>query len=393
MTHADTMTNPDTAAAPVRLADLETPCLILDADRMDRNIARLRRRLASLGVSLRPHLKTAKSADVARRVMTSAEGPATVSTLKEAAYFAAAGVKDMIYAVGIAPAKLAKVLQLRQDGVDIAVVLDTVEQAEAVAAASRAAGHAIPALIEIDCDGHRSGVLPDDADRLLAIGRALVQGAELRGVLTHAGASYGARTEQALVDAASQERRAVVQAAQILRDAGLPCPVVSLGSTPTAHFATDLSGVTEVRAGVFVFFDLVMTGIGVCKVDDIALSVLATVIGHQREKGWVLVDAGWMAMSQDRGTSKQPVSQGYGLVCDSSGKPFADIILADANQEHGIVTVRPGSGATLPDLKIGDRVRILPNHACATGAQHAGYKVVRGASDIVAANWPRFGGW
>lgn len=393
MTYTDIPTNPDMASVPVRLSDLETPCLILDADRMERNVARLRQRLSSLGVSLRPHLKTAKSVDVARRVMTSPEGPATVSTLKEAAYFAAAGVKDMIYAVGIAPAKLAKVLQLRQDGVDIAIVLDTVEQAEAVAAASRAADHAIPALIEIDCDGHRSGVLPGDADRLVAIGQALVQGAELRGVLTHAGASYGARTEQALVDAASQERRAVVQAAEILRDAGLPCPVVSLGSTPTAHFATDLAGVTEVRAGVFVFFDLVMAGIGVCKVDDIALSVLATVIGHQREKGWVLVDAGWMAMSQDRGTSKQPVSQGYGLVCDSSGTPYADIILADANQEHGIATVRPGSGATLPDLKIGDRVRILPNHACATGAQHAGYQVVRGASDIVEASWPRFGGW
>ncbi len=393
MTYTDIPTNPDMASVPVRLSDLETPCLILDADRMERNVARLRQRLSSLGVSLRPHLKTAKSVDVARRVMTSPEGPATVSTLKEAAYFAAAGVKDMIYAVGIAPAKLAKVLQLRRDGVDIAIVLDTVEQAEAVAAASRAADHAIPALIEIDCDGHRSGVLPGDADRLVAIGQALVQGAELRGVLTHAGASYGARTEQALVDAASQERRAVVQAAEILRDAGLPCPVVSLGSTPTAHFATDLAGVTEVRAGVFVFFDLVMAGIGVCKVDDIALSVLATVIGHQREKGWVLVDAGWMAMSQDRGTAKQPVSQGYGLVCDSSGTPYADIILADANQEHGIVTVRPGSGATLPDLKIGDRVRILPNHACATGAQHAGYQVVRGASDIVEASWPRFGGW
>ncbi|WP_029013261.1 alanine racemase [Niveispirillum irakense] len=393
MTHADTLTNPDTATGPVRLADLETPCLILDADRMERNIARLRQRLASLGVSLRPHLKTAKSVEVARRVMTSAEGPATVSTLKEAAYFAAAGVRDMIYAVGIAPAKLAKVLQLRLDGVDIAVVLDTVEQAEAVAAASKAAGHAIPALIEIDCDGHRSGVLPGDAARLVAIGRALVQGAALRGVLTHAGASYGARTEQALIEAASQERRAVVQAAQTLRDAGLPCPVVSVGSTPTAHFATDLAGVTEVRAGVFVFFDLVMAGIGVCTVDDIALSVLATVIGHQREKGWVLVDAGWMAMSQDRGTSKQPVSQGYGLVCDSSGRPYADIILADANQEHGIVSVRPGSGAILPDLKIGDRVRILPNHACATGAQHSGYQVVRGTSDIVEASWPRFGGW
>ncbi|MBP7340445.1 alanine racemase, partial [Niveispirillum sp.] len=305
---------------------------------MDRNIARLRQRLDALGVSLRPHLKTAKSVDVARRVMGSAAGPATVSTLKEAEYFAAAGVRDMIYAVGIVPGKLGKVLQLRRKGVDIAVVLDTVEQAEAVAAASRAAGQAIPALIEIDCDGHRSGVLPGDAASLLAIGRALADGAELRGVLTHAGASYGARTEQALIEAAAQERRAVVQAAETLRSAGHSCPVVSLGSTPTAHFATDLTGVTEVRAGVFVFFDLVMAGIGVCKVDDIALSVLATVIGHQREKGWILVDAGWMAMSQDRGTSKQPVSQGYGLVCDSSGRPYGDIILADANQEHGIVT-------------------------------------------------------
>jgi len=393
VTHADIPMKPNPALMPVRLVDLQTPCLILDADRMERNIARLLRRLAAFGVRLRPHLKTAKSVDVARRVMTSLEGPATVSTLKEAAYFAAAGVRDMIYAVGIAPGKLATVLELRQGGVDIAVVLDTVEQAEAVAAASREAGHPIPALIEIDCDGHRSGVLPGDAAHLVAIGQALVDGAELRGVLTHAGASYGARTEQALIDAASQERRAVVEAATTLRNAGLPCPVVSVGSTPTAHYATDLTGVSEVRAGVFVFFDLVMAGIGVCGVEDIALSVLATVIGHQREKGWILVDAGWMAMSQDRGTSKQPVSQGYGLVCNSRGEPFADIILADANQEHGIMTVRPGSGAQLPDLKIGDRVRILPNHACATGAQHAVYNVVRGASDIVEANWPRFGGW
>lgn len=393
MTYAEFQTKPEPEVEKRRLADLETPCLLLDADRMERNIARLRGRLDALGVSLRPHLKTAKSVDVARRVMGSVAGPATVSTLKEAEYFAAAGVRDMIYAVGIAPGKLDKILRLRQKDVDIAVVLDTVEQADAVAAASRATGHAIPALIEIDCDGHRSGILPGDAASLLAIGHALAEGAELRGVLTHAGASYGARTEQALIEAAEQERRAVVQAAETLRSAGHACPVVSLGSTPTAHFATDLTGVTEVRAGVFVFFDLVMTGIGVCAVDDIALSVLATVIGHQREKGWILVDAGWMAMSQDRGTSKQPVSQGYGLVCDSTGTPYGDIILADANQEHGIVTVRPGSGATLPDLKIGDRVRILPNHACATGAQHGSYRVVRGTSDSVEANWQRFGGW
>jgi D-serine deaminase-like pyridoxal phosphate-dependent protein len=360
---------------------------------MERNVARLRARLAPLGVSLRPHLKTAKSIEVARRVMTSPEGPATVSTLMEAQRFAAAGVRDIIYAVGIAPAKLPRVVELRGEGVDLAVVLDTVEQAQAVADASRRAGIRIPALIEIDCDGHRSGVLPTDSERLVAIGALLARDAELRGVLTHAGDSYKARGADALRACAEAERRAVVDAAETLRAAGLTCPVVSVGSTPTAHHAADLSGVTEVRAGVFVFFDLVMAGIGICGIDDIALSVLATVIGHQSEKGWILVDAGWMAMSQDRGTSKQAVDQGYGLVCDMHGNPYQDLILVDANQEHGIIAVRPGSSGVLPDLKVGERVRILPNHACATGAQHGAYHVVRGSSSLVEAEWPRFGGW
>jgi D-serine deaminase-like pyridoxal phosphate-dependent protein len=375
------------------LQELATPCLVLDADRMERNIARLRRRLAGLGVPLRPHLKTAKSVEVARRVMTSPAGPATVSTLREAGQFVAAGVRDIIYAVGIAPAKLPQVLELRALGADVAVVLDTVEQAQAVAQASRKAGWRIPALIEIDCDGHRSGVQPTDRKRLVDIGRALEDGAELRGVITHAGGSYAARGSEALRQCAEAERRSVVDAAGILREAGLPCPVVSVGSTPTAHSATELTGVTEVRAGVFVFFDLVMAGIGVCQVEDIAVSVLATVIGHQREKGWILVDAGWMAMSQDRGTRRQAVDQGYGLVCDTAGIPYADLIVADANQEHGIITVRSGSGGVLPDLAIGDRVRILPNHACATAAQHPCYHVVHGSSEKVEAEWLRFGGW
>ncbi|ANI76690.1 3-hydroxy-D-aspartate aldolase [Sphingobium sp. EP60837] len=393
VSEAETSVPEQDESAAASLGDLETPCLLLDTDRMNRNIGRLRERLAPLGVSLRPHLKTAKSVEVARAVMTTPQGPATVSTLKEAQFFADAGINDIIYAVGIAPWKLAKVIELRKRGVNLAVVLDTIEQAQAVAAASRGAGDAIPALIEIDCDGHRSGVLPGDKDRLIAIGKALVEGGELRGVLTHAGGSYSARGAEALARCAEQERRSVVDAAAILREAGLPCPVVSVGSTPTAHNAADLSGVTEVRAGVFVFFDLVMAGVGICQIDDIAISVLATVIGHQREKGWILVDAGWMAMSQDRGTAKQEINQGYGVVCDSSGRPYDDLILADANQEHGIIMVRPGSQKSLPDLKIGDRVRILPNHACATGAQHRSYHVVHGASDIVEAEWQRFGGW
>jgi D-serine deaminase-like pyridoxal phosphate-dependent protein len=375
------------------LSTLSTPALILDADRMDRNIARLRDRLDGLGVNLRPHLKTAKSVDVARRLMTTPHGPATVSTLREAQLFAQAGVRDIIYAVGISPDKLPAILELKAEGVDIAVVLDSVEQAQAVARASRDAGVAIPALIEVDCDGHRSGVRPDDHEAQLAIASALADGAELRGVLTHAGGSYGARSDEALRAYAEEERLAVVSTADWLRAKGFSCPVVSVGSTPTAHFGTSFDGVTEVRAGVFVFFDLVMAGIGVCTIDDIALSLLSTVIGHQREKGWILVDAGWMALSRDRGTARQVVDQGYGLVCDQHGRPFGDLIVADANQEHGILALRPGSSGTLPNLAIGDRVRILPNHACATGAQHDRYHVLSGGSQSIEAVWPRFGGW
>ncbi|MBA2724479.1 MAG: alanine racemase, partial [Actinobacteria bacterium] len=171
---------------------------------MELNIERLRERTTQLGVRLRPHLRTAKSFDIARMMMESPQGPATVSTLQEAAQFAEAGVRDMIYAVGIAPAKLARVVTLREQGVDLAVLLDTQAQAEAVAAASRVASTPIPALIEIDCDGHRSGIAPADRSGLIAIASALQQGAELRGVLTHAGGSYAARGAHALQQAAEE---------------------------------------------------------------------------------------------------------------------------------------------------------------------------------------------
>ncbi len=138
-----------------------------------------------------------------------------------------------------------------------------------------------------------------------------------------------------------------------MRGAALPCPVVSVGSTPTAHFARDLLGVTEIRAGVYVFFDLVMAGIGVCTLDDIALSVLTTVIGHQNERGWIIVDAGWMALSSDRGTKNQSIDQGYGIVCDVDGRALQDLIVTTTNQEHGVIALRPGSLAQSPLLPVG----------------------------------------
>jgi len=378
---------------PMNLSQLETPCLVLDEARLERNVARMRAQLDKLGVRLRPHVKTAKSIDVARRVLRSPDEAITVSTLKEAEYFFGHGVRDILYAVGVTPNKLEHVTQLRSRGAQLAVILDNVEAARAVAAHARAARDRIPALIEIDCDGHRSGIVPGDP-ALLAIGRTLTDGGcELRGVMTHAGGSYNQNTVDAIKAMAVQERDAVVNSAKALRAADLPCPVVSVGSTPTATYAEDLTGVTEVRAGVFVFFDLVMAGLDVCAVDDIAISVFCSVIGHQRDKNWIIVDAGWMAMSRDRGTAKQKIDQGYGIVCDARGKPYPELIMADANQEHGILALRPGARGPLPDLPLGALVRILPNHACATAAQHSAYQVVRGESDEIRATWPRIGGW
>jgi D-serine deaminase-like pyridoxal phosphate-dependent protein len=368
------------------LSDVATPCLILDEAVMARNIARLHARLAGTGVTFRPHLKTAKSVEVARRLMASPTGPAMVSTLREAEEFAAAGVTDLTYGVGIALGKLDRVAAIRASGCDLAVILDTVEQAQAIAAR----GDAIPALIEIDCDGHRSGVPPEDAERLRAIARALPAGGP-RGVLTHGGESYVARGQEALRAAADQERRAVVQAAEILRAAGFACPVVSAGSTPTFLAAESFEGLTEFRAGVSVFFDLVQAGIGVCAPEDIAISVLTEVIGHQPAKGWTITDAGWMAMSRDRGTAAQTVDQGYGLVRDRAGRPIGDMIVAAANQEHGVIAAR--SGGEAPALPIGTRLRILPNHACATAAQYDRYLVIGSGGEEITEVWPRFGGW
>ena len=372
---------------------LETPALLLSQPRMAANIARLQQRVSALGVAFRPHVKTAKCLPVARAMLGADTGPITVSTLREADEFAAAGFTDISYAVGLAANKLAHVARLLAGGVQLKVILDSPDAARVLAAAAHGFAAPLDVLIEIDTDGHRAGIAPTDTARLLAVAAAL-QHPRLRlmGVLTHLGASYDARGPAALQAAAEQERSGAVAAAQALRAAGHAATVVSVGSTPTAMFARALPGVTELRAGVYVFQDLVMAGLGVCTPQDIAVSVLTSVIGHQPARGWTLVDAGWMALSRDRGTAAQPLDQGYGLVCDADGQVLDDYIVAAVNQEHGIITHRSGSPARGLDLPLGSLLRILPNHACATCAQFDAYHLIDAANQHLA-RWPRFGGW
>ena len=397
------MVNSQIEVPSATLADIDTPFLALDLHKMDRNVARLSTKLTAMGAAIRPHLKTVKSIDASNRILASKSAPATVSTIKEAEELAAAGFSNLLYAVGIDPVKLPRVIALRRQGIDIAILLDSEFQAHAVVKACTEASTDIPVLIEIDCDGHRGGILAD-APKLLQIAAILEPRQLLRGVLNHAGESYSCDNAEDLIACAENERATAVAAANNLINAGFDCAVVSIGSSPTAHFSENLSGVTEVRAGVYVFFDLVMAGIGVCQIEDIALSVVTTVIGHREDKGWIMIDAGWMALSRDRGTARQKVDQGYGLVCDFSGVPIPGLIVAQVSQEHGQIAVRPDSDAPLPQLPIGTRLRILPNHACATGAQHQQYHVFSSEQSearvdsqlqqfTVSAVWPRIKGW
>ena len=373
------------------ITEISTPAALLDVPRMQRNINTMQQRMNSLGVKLRPHVKTSKCVAVVQQQIAAGASGITVSTLKEAEQFFAAGITNILYAVGMVSSKLAQAKALRDNGCDLKIIVDSLDAATAVVEFGRAHGYVFEVWMEVDTDGHRAGLKPD-GDELLAVGRALHEGGmKLGGVMTHAGASYELNTPEALQAMAEQERSLCVQAAERLRATGLPCPNVSVGSTPTALSAQHLEGVTEVRAGVYVFHDLVMVNVGVASTDDVALSVLTTVIGHQKEKGWALVDAGWMAMSRDRGTQQQSHDYGYGQVCDVEGRVIDGYTLTSANQEHGILSL---AGEVDSDIArrfpVGTMLRILPNHACATAAQFPEYIAV---GDSGTQTWGRFYGW
>jgi D-serine deaminase-like pyridoxal phosphate-dependent protein len=372
---------------------LPTPALLLDETRLASNLAHVRAAIAAhTGVQLRAHLKTVKSIEIAERILR-AEGGAAVSTLREAEYFLAGGVTNLLYAVGITPDKFERVGHLVAAGANMTVVLDDIEIADSVARWFTAAHKYIRVLIEIDCDGHRCGVDPESSE-LISIARVLdrATGVDLAGVMTHAGASYECTTIPDIIAMAERERSCAVRAACRIRDAGIACANVSIGSTPTILFARTLDGVTEARVGVAFFNDLTMVGLGVCASQDIALSVLATVIGHQVNRQQLIVDAGWTALSSDRGQASQRVFEGYGVVADSQGRVVGDLGVVATNQEHGIIASASGAALEFERFPIGSRVRILPNHACATAAAFTEYHV-HGSDGRILTRWQRCSGW
>ena len=382
----------------MKLDDLPTPVLLLDRQRLLRNCARMRERAAALGVSLRPHLKTAKSATIAELAHDGRKGPITVSTLAEAGYFAKAGFRDITYAVPIAPQKLEQVVAFMQDGTDCKIITDNIAVAQAVAAKGQALGVTFRVLIKIDCGLGRAGIDADSPELLPLAAVLSSSGAELAGVLTHAGHSYHAKSVAEVKRIAEDERQAVVKAAARLRGAGHACPVVSVGSTPTALHAESLEGVTEMRPGNFVFFDLFQAAAGSCRMEDIAVSVLATVVSHHHGRNHLLIDAGGLALSKDTGANEHAPGTGYGRVCRPEAVlPLPDFAIYDVHQEHGLIGGPQAPRVDFAAFPPGSRLRVLPNHSCMTGAMYDRYYVTddldAGRGTEIIAEWDRVNGW
>lgn len=376
--------------------DLPTPSLVLDRSKLERNIQRMSETAKRHGVALRPHMKTAKSIEVARLALEGQRGGIAVSTLKEAEYFARSGVRDIQYAVSIVPDKLERVATIQRLGARLTLITDCAEVARAICAKGAEFGEVFHVQVEVDCGEGRSGLYAD-TDELLEIARILdhAEHGAFAGIMTHAGHSYLCRSIQEIEEVAENERSTAVQAADRVRGIGIACPSISVGSTPTALHARSLDGVTETRPGVYMLGDMFQAQIGSCRVDDLAVSVITDVTSHRAALSRILVDSGALALSKDRSTANVANDIGFGLVADVDGQPFKPQLRVErVYQEHGQIPI-PEAGS-FADLPIGTRLRIYPNHVCMTAAMYDRYHVVdsdNGDGREIVGVWSRVNGW
>jgi D-serine deaminase-like pyridoxal phosphate-dependent protein len=373
----------------MRLSDLKTPAALVDLDRLEANAGWALGRARDLGVRLRPHVKTHKCPPIGRIQSGGTPGPVTVSTLAEARAFASDGFRDMTYAVPPAPGRFPEVLEFTRTLTRFACLVDSEQTAALLEAFGDAHGARFTVLLKVDCGYHRCGADPDGKSAL-ALARRLAASPcfALEGVLTHAGQSYAARTREETLEAARTERDVLAGFARRLRESGIEAREVSVGSTPTFAAADHLTGVTEARPGNYVFFDAFQAASGTCRLEIVAFSVLATVVGSYPERGAVVVDAGALALSKDPGPVHVDPECGFGVPCDLEGRPLPGLRVASLTQEHGRIEGPPGTLARLPP---GSLLRILPNHSCLSAACFGRYAVHRGPE--VVDEWAVARGW
>ena len=373
----------------MRLEEIKTPSLLLDLTRVRRNAHRMSDVAARYGVRLRPHIKTHKCIEVARIQTEGHDGAITVSTLAEARAFAKHGFGDITYAVPIEAGKVAEAVEVVRGEIKLNLLTDDTETVRRLDEAAGKAGVRFDVFLKIDCGTHRVGVEPHTAEAV-EIPRQLSDAANLdfAGILTHAGHSYDAKSKDEILAVARHERDSMVELAERLRAQSIEVPTISIGSTPTISCVDHLDGIDEIRPGNYIFYDAYQATLGSCGFEDTALTVLAAVIHKDTDRRKLVVDAGAIALSKDRGAVGLDPACGYGHVLDMEGNETG-MRVTGLSQEHG--EIEAGDSEIFERLKVGDRVRILANHSCLTAAQHSHYNVVENGE--LVDRWEIHRGW
>ncbi|HEX6099245.1 MAG TPA: alanine racemase [Thermoanaerobaculia bacterium] len=365
------------------LTDIATPAFLVDRPAVLRNCAKMRDKARTSGVGFRPHVKTHKCVEAGRMQHGGTFGPITVSTLAEAEVFADAGFRDITYAVPIAPSreKLARAADIAHRVERLSVLIDS----DAALRALEEFDFTFDVSLKVDCGYHRAGVDPASPDSVrLAVALVRSERVRFQGLLTHAGHSYNARDAEEVRRIAGEESGVLTRFRALLASEGLGEARRSIGSTPTASVVDRFSECDEVRPGNYVFYDAFQATIGSCAIEDVAVSVLTTVVGSYPERGSLIVDAGALALSKDAGPDHIDPRFGYGLVCDADLRPLSSMRIVALSQEHGKIV-------TSAHVPVGTRLRIIPNHSCLTAAMFDRYHVVERGK--VVDTWRPVRGW
>ncbi len=357
------------------IEDLDTPVALVDLARLESNLAAMAAVARDAGVAQRPHAKTHKTRQVAERQLAHGAIGLTVAKLGEAEALVDAGLDDLFVAYPlVGELKLRRLVALL-DRARIRFEVDTLEGAEAASSFLAAHGRRVDVVVSLDGGAGRSGAASPEATLDLAERVAELPGLELVGVMNY-GNAYGTSDPGKQAEIGWREGEEAVAIAKAMRARGLRADVVTVGSTPTARHTVKVPGVTELRAGVYAFQDLKQVSLGPAILDECALTVMATVVSHARPDRYVL-DAGIKALA----------GEDYGWGTWGRPKDRPDLAIIRATEEHGVIELPPG--AADPGWRIGDLVRIIPNHACGAVNMHDELVAIDG--DRVVEYWPVIG--
>jgi D-serine deaminase-like pyridoxal phosphate-dependent protein len=336
----------------ISINQLDTPALLIDLDRVEKNLQQMQQKADQYGVALRPHIKTHKIPELALKQVQLGACGITASKISEAEAMARAGIKDILIANQIVAVQKLKRLVALSRKINIAVGLDGMEGARRLSEAATSEGATIAYLIEINSGLNRCGVSPGRETVELAKAAAALPGIKFKGIFTHAGQVYGKTSLEEVKSVSQFESQTMGEIAADLQEYGVRAQTISVGSTPTIKVWEGWPEVNEIRPGNYIFNDAIQVALQVAQPEDCALTVLATVISRPAPDRAV-IDAGSKTLALDKGGHGVETAKGFGMVLDR--KAGIDRL----SEEHGIMAVDPGAS-----LAVGDCIRIIPNHAC-----------------------------